>query len=422
MNNNLNPNISPTGLGDTVNVQTGVKKLSKIPIIIISLVLLIILIGLGYATVKRSEKIQNKENKQEKIRNDGESLANDFISKLYQSRKVSEEKKETTEEKKPLPLTEKKPLTLVKKSNPLNSSSADTELKKRLLEEKLALAKYKRELYKTALSAPTKVQLKSLSNVSMGSENMRQLHNVMPPNPSDIYTQIAKAYRSTNQPNKENNLNQNEMFLKNQQSSYNYLDAKKTKPISPYEMKMGTLIPSILITEINSDLPGPIKAQVSENVFDTATGQHLLIPQGSTLIGVYSSNVQYGQNRVLIAFNRIIFPDGQTLNIGMMNGVNQLGAAGFNDQVNNHYLKIFGSAILMGAITGGIASADTTQQNQYIESNRQKMIGALISELGQVARQMIQRNMNIAPTLEIRAGYKFNIFTTKDIILEPLEY
>ena len=422
MNNNLNPNISPTGLGDTVNVQTGVKKLSKIPIIIISLVLFIILIGLGYATVKRSEKIQNKEDKQGNIRNDGESLANDFISKLYQSRTVSEEKKETTEEKKPLPLTEKKPLTLVEKSNPLNSSSADTELEKRLLEEKLALAKYKRELYRTALSAPTKVQLKSLSNVSMGNGNMGQLHNVMPPNPSDIYTQIAKAYRGVNQPNKENNLNQNEMFLKNQQPSYNYLDAKKTKPISPYEMKTGTLIPSILITEINSDLPGAIKAQVSENVFDTATGQHLLIPQGSTLIGVYSSNVQYGQNRVLIAFNRIIFPDGQTLNIGMMNGVNQRGAAGFNDQVNNHYLKIFGSAILMGAITGGIASADTTQQNQYIESNRQKMIGALISELGQVAKQMIQRNMNIAPTLEIRAGYKFNIFTTKDIILEPLEY
>jgi type IV secretion system protein VirB10 len=418
----LNPNISPTGLGDTVNVQTGVKKLSKIPIIIISLVLFIILIGLGYATVKRSEKIQNKEDKQENIRNDGESLANDFISKLYQSRKVLEEKKEIIEEKKPLPLTEKKSLTLVKKSNPLNSSNADTELEKKLLEEKLALAKYKRELYKTALSAPTKVQLKSLSNISMENENMGQIHNIIPPNPLDIYTQIAKAYKDANQPNKENNLNKNEIFLKNKQPSYNYLDAKKTKTISPYEMKTGTLIPSILITEINSDLPGPIKAQVSENVFDTATGQHLLIPLGSTLIGVYSSNIQYGQNRVLIAFNRIIFPDGQTLNIGMMNGVNQRGAAGFNDQVNNHYLKIFGSAILMGAITGGIASADTTQQNQYIESNRQKMIGALISELGQVAKQMIQRNMNIAPTIEIRAGYKFNIFTTKDIILEPLEY
>ena len=421
-NKNLNPNISPTGLGNTVNVQTGVKKLNKIPIIIISIVLTIILLGLGYATVKRSEKSHNKENQQGKIRNDGEFLANDFISKLYQSRTIPSEKSTLKKIEKPALEVKEKTLPLTKNTNPLNSSSADNELEKRLNEEKLALEKYKRELYRTALSAPTKIQLKNLSNLSIGDGNMGQLNNIIPPNSSDIYTQIAKAYRGVNQPNKENHLNQNEMFLKTQQPSYNYLDAKKTKPISPYEMKTGTLIPSILITEINSDLPGQIKAQVSENVFDTATGQYLLIPQGSTLIGVYSSNVQYGQNRVLIAFNQIIFPDGQTLNIGMMNGVNQQGAAGFNDQVNNHYLKIFGSALLMGAITGGIAAADTTQQNQYIESNRQKMIGALISELGQVAKQMIQRNMNIAPTLEIRAGYKFNIFTTKDIILEPLEY
>ena len=421
-NKNLNSNISPTGLGDTINIETGIKKLSKMPIIIISLTLLMILIGLGYATAKRSEKLQNKENKQENIRNDGEILANDFISKLYQSRNEPKEKKEIKVKKKTLPQIEKKPLTLVKNKNPLNSSSADTQLKKRLQEEKLALAKYKRELYKTALSAPTKVQLKNFSNPSMGNRNLAQFHGSIPPNPADIYSQIAKAYKGVNHPQEKNHLNKNELFLKEQQPSYDYLNTTKTKPISPYEMKTGTLIPSILITEINSDLPGLIKAQVSENVFDTATGQHLLIPQGSTLIGVYSSNVQYGQNRVLIAFNRIIFPDGDTLNIGMMNGVNQQGASGFNDHVNNHYLKIFGSAILMGAITGGIASSDTTQQNQYIESNRQKMIGSLISELGQVAKQMIQKNINIAPTLKIRAGYKFNIFTTKDIILEPLEY
>lgn len=417
MEKNLNINVSPTGPNSSVNV----KKLSKMPIIIISIILLTILLGLGYATIKRTEKSKIAKSKQDKIRNDGESLANNFISNLYQSRKKPEEEKEIKEIKDSLPLTAKKPITLVKESNPLDSSSSDKELAKRLLEEKLALIKYKRELYRTALSAPTKVKLKNF-NPSIRNGDLAQFHDSVPPNSSDIYTQIAKAYKGAHQTKDKNHLNQNEIFLKEQHSSYNYLNAKKTKPISPYEIKTGTLIPSILITEINSDLPGPIKAQVSENVFDTATGNHLLIPQGSMLLGVYSSNIQYGQNRVLIAFNRIVFPDGQTLNIGAMNGVNQQGAAGFNDQVNNHYLKIFGSAILMGAITGGIASADTTQQNQYIETNRQKMIGALISELGQVARQMIQKNMNIAPTLEIRAGYKFNIFTTKDIILEPLEY
>ena len=419
-NSNLDSNISPTGLGTAVNVKTGVKKLNKIPIVIISIVLITILLGLGYATIKRSEQFNNKDNKQGKVRNDGESLANDFISKLYQSRTLDENKKleEVSEETRKSKL-EKEPLK--KDSNPLDSSSADKLLEKELLEEKLALIKYKRELYKTALSAPTKVTLQNFSNQPPNRE-LSDIQNAIPLNPTNIYSQIAKAYKNVNGSKKKSGLKQNEMFLRNQQQSYNYLDAKKTKPISPYEMKTGTLIPSVLITEINSDLPGPIKAQVSENVFDTVTGNHLLIPQGSTLIGVYSSNIEYGQNRVLIAFNRIIFPDGQTLNIGAMNGLNQQGASGFSDKINNHYLKIFGSAILMGGITGGIATTDTTQQNQFIESNRQKMMGALISELGQVAKQLIQRNMNIAPTLEIRAGYRFNIFTTKDIILEPLEF
>ena len=427
MSKNLNANISPTGLGDTTKVKSGIKRLNKRPLIIVSIVLMIILMGLGYATMKRAEKAKAKEEVNGKVRNDGESLASDFLSKLYQSR--------NSEEEKTLPLVSKekrnsnsnkedKPLTLETTNKPLNSTSSDESLKKQLDEEKLALERYKLELYRTALTAPTKVKLsQNLSQAiprGLGGSSTQGI-----PNPADIYSQIAKAYKGANSSSKSNEdftLNQNEQFLKSQKTSYNYLAARKTKPISPYEMKTGTLIPSVLMTEINSELPGPIKAQVSENVFDTATGEHLLIPQGSTLIGAYSSNVQYGQNRVLIAFNRIIFPDGQTLNLDGMNGIDQKGAAGFNDQVNNHYFQIFGSAFFMGAITGGIAMADNTGANQFIETNRQKMLGALISELGQVARQMIQKNMNIAPTLEIRAGYRFNIFATKDIILEPLAY
>jgi len=425
MNNNLNADISPTGLGDTIKVKTGIKRLNKLPLIIVSIVLMIILMGLGYATMKRAEKAQAKEEVNGKIRNDGESLASDFLSKLYQSRNREEQKRETIikeETKTNVNAKVEKPLSSTNTINPL-ASSADESLKKQLDEERLALERYKLELYKTALTAPTKVKLSQNLNQSiprgLGSSNILGI-----PNPADIYSQIAKAYKGANFPmnNQDSTLNQNEQFLKNQKTSHNYLAARKTKPISPYELKTGTLIPSVLITEINSELPGPIKAQVSENVFDTATGEHLLIPQGSILIGAYSSNIQYGQSRVLIAFNKIIFPDGQTLNLNGMNGINQQGAAGFNDQVNNHYFKIFGSALFMGAITGGIAMSDNTRPDQFIETNRQKMLGALISELGQVARQMIQKNMNIAPTLEIRAGYRFNIFTTKDIILEPLEY
>jgi type IV secretion system protein VirB10 len=102
---------------------------------------------------------------------------------------------------------------------------------------------------------------------------------------------------------------------------------------------------------INSDLPGQIMAQVAQNVYDTPTGKHLLIPQGSRLVGSYSSDVAYGQSRVLVAWQRIVFPDGKAMDIGTMPGADSAGYAGFNDQVNNHYLRLFGSAFLMSGVT-----------------------------------------------------------------------
>lgn len=123
----------------------------------------------------------------------------------------------------------------------------------------------------------------------------------------------------------------------------------------PLELKTGTIIPGLMVTGINSDLPGNIIAQVSQNVFDTATGRQLLIPQGGKLLGVYDSRVIYGQERVLVAWNRLVFPDGSAVTLGAMPGSDMAGNAGYTDEVNNHYLRIFGSAILMSMITGGMS-------------------------------------------------------------------
>lgn len=417
-NQNLNPNLSPSGIGSTTKINAGVKQLNRIPIIIISSVLIILIMGLGYATMKRGEMNVSTEEQTGKTRSDAESLANNFINKLYHNGETPK-KESNSSAPKPIALFETpKPIEPINKAplgipNHLPNNSAEQERKE-------ALARYKEELYKTALSGPTSINIGSGSMPTVNSNTM-STQALLPPNPSDIYNQVLQAYQKAGGKQKQG-ATDNERFLQEQQNSFNYLEAKKTQPISPYEIKTGTLIPSVLITAINSDLPGPIKAQVSENVFDTATGNHLLIPQGSTLIGVYSSRVAYGQNRVLIAFNRIVFPDGATLNIGGMNGVDQSGAAGFTDQVNNHYLRIFGSALLLGGITGGIAANDDTHRYQTIQTPKQAMISSIINELGQVAKEMIRQNMNIAPTLEIRSGYRFNVFATKDMILEPLEY
>lgn len=194
------------------------------------------------------------------------------------------------------------------------------------------------------------------------------------------------------------------------------LDSQPEAPRSPYELRAGFVVPATLISGINSDLPGQIMAQVAQNVYDTATGKHLLIPQGSRLVGSYSSDVAYGQRRVLVAWQRIVFPDGKAMDIDTMPGADSAGYAGFNDQVNNHYLRVFGSAFLM---SGVVAAVSLSQNNGNSPDNQQRASDALSEALGQVLgntiAQMISKNLNIAPTLEIRPGYRFNVIVTKDM-------
>ncbi|MDR8093093.1 conjugal transfer protein TrbI [Burkholderia gladioli] len=198
------------------------------------------------------------------------------------------------------------------------------------------------------------------------------------------------------------------------------LNAEVQAPESPFELRAPSLIPAVLISGINSELKGPIFAQVSQDVFDSATHKYMLIPQGSKLYGEYDSQVAYGQSRVLVAWNRIVFPDGKTLDIGSMPGVDSSGYSGFNDQVNNHYVRIFSSAVLLSGITAGVALSTNQNQTSSVYGTQQSTSStisqALGQQLGQVSAQLIQKNMNISPTLEIRPGYRFNIVVVKDLV------
>jgi type IV secretion system protein VirB10 len=178
-----------------------------------------------------------------------------------------------------------------------------------------------------------------------------------------------------------------------------------------------------MVSGINSDLPGSLNAQVSQNVHDTATDRNLLIPRGSKLYGVYDSRVVYGQSRVLIAWNRVIFPDGSSVTLGAMPGADLAGYAGFHDQVDNHYLRVFGSAIMMSLVTGGMSYAvdqvagndSSGNGNSNSTTIQDEMTAALAAQLGQTTLQLLQKNLNIKPTLEIRPGYQFNVVVTKDV-------
>lgn len=191
---------------------------------------------------------------------------------------------------------------------------------------------------------------------------------------------------------------------------------------SPFELKRGSVIPATLITGINSDLPGRITAQVSQSVYDSATGHRLLIPQGTKLFGRYDSKVSFGQKRVLVVWTDIIFPNGSTLQIGGMSGTDAQGYGGFSDKVNNHYWKTFGSAALIALIGTGIDMAvpqSSTLATQDTASDATRRNFA--ETFGRVADRTIQRNMDVQPTLEIRPGYKFNVLVDQDIVF-PMQY
>ena len=203
------------------------------------------------------------------------------------------------------------------------------------------------------------------------------------------------------------------------------LGYKNQKMTSQFTIHTGNVIPAILISGINSDIPGAITAQVSRNVYDSATGRYLMIPQGSKLFGSYASGIVYGQNRLGVNWHRIIYPNGQSITLADMPGTTGAGYSGLKDKVNNHYAKIFGGAMLMSLVTATTTYAldrDNSNSNDNNNNNSksvsQSLNEAFARELGQITSQQIQRSMNVSPTLEIRPGYRMNVMVVKDIELD----
>ncbi len=240
-------------------------------------------------------------------------------------------------------------------------------------------------------------------------------------NASDLYAAALRAGLG-GQNADPNGQNSKEDFFNADLKDLGYLPNRVVLQQSAFELKRGSVIPATLITGINSDLPGRITAQVSQNVYDSATGHRLLIPQGTKLFGRYDSKVSFGQSRVLVVWSDIIFPDGSTLQIGGMAGTDGEGYGGFNEKVNNHYLKTFGSAVMIALIGTGIDMAvpeSSTLATQDTASDAARRNFA--ETFGRVADRTIQRNMDVQPTLQIRPGYKFNVLVDQDIVF-PGQY
>jgi type IV secretion system protein VirB10 len=195
-----------------------------------------------------------------------------------------------------------------------------------------------------------------------------------------------------------------------------YSSAARAPALSKYEIKAGWDIPATLESGVNTDLPGEVMAVVRENVYDTATGQYLLIPQGSRLVGEYDNRVSYGQSRAIVIWSRLVFPDGSSVDLDGLLGHDVSGAGGFQDQVDNHYLRLVSTALLLSTFTAGIEmSQPQTTSASGLLSPSAEATQALGQQFGQLGIEVTRRNLNIQPTVKIRPGYRFNVRVNRDI-------
>ena len=188
---------------------------------------------------------------------------------------------------------------------------------------------------------------------------------------------------------------------------------------SPYTLRAGTVIPGLLVTAINSDLPGEIVGQVSRDVFDSRTQRIPLIPKGSRLIGTYENQIAAGQGRLLVAWTRLILPDGRSMRLPGLALTDPAGQSGARDKVDNHWRRVFGNALLLSAISAGVQLSQPAQTSVLsTPSAGQVAAGAVGQELSNVALEILRRGMDVAPTITIRAGQPFNVFLSGDLVFD----
>ena len=208
-------------------------------------------------------------------------------------------------------------------------------------------------------------------------------------------------------------------FLRGEDPSAYYNNHTEMYPISPYEIKAGSIIPGVMITATVSDLPGEMIGQVRENVYDTVTGNHLLIPKGTRIQGRYDSSVTFGQERILVVWQRLIFPNGKSIGLDNMPGVDLSGYAGFKGKVNNHYFKLLQTVVLssfMGAGEAIITRDEYGEDDWRYEAGRGG--GEVAIEFG---NKMAERILDQQPSINVPMAYRFNIIVNSDLVLTPYE-
>ncbi|MFN8770822.1 MAG: TrbI/VirB10 family protein [Neisseriaceae bacterium] len=228
---------------------------------------------------------------------------------------------------------------------------------------------------------------------------------------------------NSNNPNIANDSDTNAITGTNTKIGTGEINSQLKTQHSPYTIFAGTFIPAQMITGMNSELNGQIVALVRNDVYDSTTGKYLLIPQGSKLIGTYNHDIAYGQNRLIAGWNRVIYPNGTSFLLRGQPGTDLQGFSGLTGNVDNHWGTRFGSSVLVGLIFGGMTAATGNQATNPNQLSAGATIATQVgAQMSQTGLQVIQKGMDIPPTIIISPGYKFNILTTADLILKPYVY
>ncbi|WP_454762198.1 TrbI/VirB10 family protein [Caulobacter segnis] len=190
-------------------------------------------------------------------------------------------------------------------------------------------------------------------------------------------------------------------------------------PLSPFEVKAGSIIPAALVTGLDSDLPGMVIAQVTEPVFDQQTGRTMLIPQGARLIGKYDSQVNYGQSRALVVFTRLIFPNGRSVDLGAMVGADPTGAGGLADRVDTHLPRLARAVGLSTLISIGASAAQNSAARGAGDRVLLDATSGVAGTASQTGQRLVDRDLQRAPTLKVRPGFPLRVLVDKDLVLPP---
>ncbi|WP_297489080.1 TrbI/VirB10 family protein, partial [uncultured Cetobacterium sp.] len=371
-------------------------------------IILLVVVGLPlvYLTLNETDNKSNEENKEnfpvkiEKVTGSGisKNMSDDYGDKKFRKEidKEIEAKKEETK-----PLEEQEKTASVQQ----NLQNIPQKTEEELFQEELK--KQRRERLVEARLSGFKKSNKEFINPSIANSNTNQNPNLDPNFLASLYKQ------ESNDPNMQE---KKKKFI-NESSSDEFILRKTLVPtISKYTLKAGSIVPVTMWAKVNSDTPGTILAITRENIYDSLTGMKLLIPQGAKLLGKYSSDVSFGQDRVQVVFNRLTLPNGKSINLGSMLGSDLEGQSGLKDKTNNHMTKVVGS-VLMSAILG--AGGAITTSNNKNENDWQNQAGeGAGQQIMAVGNRYAQKVLNVQPTLTVRSGFRATILTTQDIILE----